>query len=229
MYVKHMCTCYRPAFDVVHLGFRVHGTRSFQALANFFTSSVRLPPRGPARQPSVRVEPHKTLGAHGALRPFTVYTVRVDHAHCKRVCVEPVRSCASTTSLASLSVSSLFDHAHQPLLLQACLCRACLFCLFASVCVDHLCSRSVPSSSSFLVPHVLDHTSSVGASDHAFQPPPARMSIALFGPVVAAACCGILLASREFYFVHGEACQAASGGQPKALEETPPEESCWTF
>ena len=118
----YVCTCYRPAFDVVHLGFRVHGTRSFQALANFFTSSVRLPPRGPARQPSVRVEPHKTLGAHGALRPFTVYTVRVDHAHCKRVCVEPVRSCASTTSLASVSVSSLFV-----LSLRKRVCRSLMF------------------------------------------------------------------------------------------------------
>ena len=112
------CACFRCR------AFRIPCSRYafISGACQFVHLKCEAAPRGPARQPSVRVEPHKTLGAHGALRPFTVYTVRVDHAHCKRVCVEPVRSCASTTSLASVSVSSLFV-----LSLRKRVCRSLMF------------------------------------------------------------------------------------------------------
>ena len=135
----YVCTCYRPAFDVVHLGFRVHGTRSFQALANFFTSSVRLPPRGPARQPCARgaaQDPRRSWCApplhclYCTCRSCALQAclcracsiMRINHFSCKPVCVEPVRSCASTTSLASVSVSSLFV-----LSLRKRVCRSLMF------------------------------------------------------------------------------------------------------
>ena len=123
MYVKHvrvlgllsmLCTFCTIGFGAVwHMqAVRVHCRR-----LPFFHLNLEAAP-AVARSggnPTVRVEPHETLGAHGALRPLFVWSralhlhlllkcVCVDHAHlplaCKRVCVE--RVCVVSSQLLLL-------------------------------------------------------------------------------------------------------------------------------